>query len=129
MTVDHLRPGEALPEGGLTMPNPDPNWIWVARDENNTIMAYVVCLYGHGLIIPIRLHRLESAPITWAAILLRKAARECADRGFTMYMLWLGDDTKEQLMMKKMCLNRGAVEFAMAGSVLAGSTSSFARVK
>jgi hypothetical protein len=129
MKIDHLRQGEKLPGEGLQVPLPDPGWVWVVRDEFDVILAYMICMYGHGMVMPIRIHKLDDTPPMWVAMLFRHAIHECKDRGYEVYIVWLGDDTAEQREMREMCIRRGAKPTPMNGEVLAGWTAPFAEAR
>jgi hypothetical protein len=120
MIVDHLRDGEQLPDGALLLPDAEDAWIWVARDQFDVIVAYLVAVRGHGLVMPIRLHRLDVAPLSCINALLRTAIRECEGRGYRMYLTWIGSDSEGEKELREMCRRRGAREFPMNGAIVVG---------
>jgi hypothetical protein len=65
--------------------------------------------------MPIRLHKLDNAPPACIHMLLRHAVRESRKRGYEMYLLWVGNDTKEQRELREMCMVRGATAVPMNG--------------
>jgi hypothetical protein len=125
MRIDHLQLHEMLPAGALMLPAPDPRWVWVARDDFGIIIAYLVAVHGHGIVMPIRLHKLDEAPPTCIHLLMRHAIRECRSRGYEIYLTWIGDDTIQQCELTQMCTKRGAKEVPMKGAIISGKLASW----
>lgn len=80
-SVRLLKPGEYVPlEIGFT--NPDPDWTWV-QIENGVMTAALLACPCHGMVQLVRLVGTASTR------LLRQCVRNCSDRGYAGFIVWL----------------------------------------
>ena len=93
MDIKHPRKGDILPVP-LEMNSFDPDYVWIMGN------AILIIVASHDLIIPLRLIRFGKMPPTWAHRLLRHAFKECKQRGYQRYMIFLGDSPEEKKLLE-----------------------------
>lgn len=118
MRISHPESGEQLE--GLALPEMDPEWVWVMRDDRDRVVAYLATMYGHKIMMLMTLRKVSAAPPLWALVLLRAAMREAQTRGCQVFMSWLDMNEDPCKQLHDICIARGGRPVSMSGEVMAG---------
>lgn len=118
MNVRNLILGEELPPElvtGYEKGQCDPDWIWVA-DYNGKPVGILVTAPAHIAVILLRLVMAEGAPPTAAGALLAQAFAEMKARGYSGYIIWLGEtqSVEKQLLRMVEATGGGVLEHSMS---------------
>lgn len=118
MNVRNLILGEELPlelVTGYEKGQCDPDWIWVA-DYNGKPVGILVTAPAHIAVILLRLVMAEGAPPTAAGALLAQAFSEMKARGYSGYIIWLGEtqSVEKQLLRMVEATGGGVLESSMS---------------
>lgn len=89
MMIHHPREGDVLPIP-LEFQTFDKDWVWIYGD------AVLIAGGAHDVVMLLRLVRWGEMPPTWMHRLFRHVMKECRDRGYHRFMVWLADDIEEE---------------------------------
>jgi len=114
MEIKHPRKGDILPVP-LEFNQFDPEYVWIMGN------AILIVAGSHDLIIILRLIRFGEMPALWAHRLLRHAFRECKERGYQRFMVFLADVVEEQKMREIAHRYYGAYFQPFTGDLVMGA--------
>lgn len=89
MEIKHPREGDVLPIP-LEFQTFDPAWVWLYGE------AVLIAGGAHDIVFLLRIVRWGEMPPTWIHRLLRHVIKECRERGYRKFMVWLEDDSEEE---------------------------------
>lgn len=118
-SVRLLKSGERVPlEIGFA--NPDPDWTWIQM-ENGVMTAVLLACPCHGLVQLVRLVG-RATPR-----LLRQCVRNCGDRGYSGFIVWLDEGVQSEARLLKILQRAGAVVYPSNSKCVGISASQLGR--
>jgi hypothetical protein len=115
---DALKDGENWPLLDI-----DPDWMWLAYDQEERIVGMLLAAPCHGLAFLWRVRMLPSAPRTALLSLLRRFIKDIRARGCLGYMVMLDVTREKEQALCRIAFRAGAKFVPGAVSVIAGSIS------
>lgn len=113
MEIKHPREGDVLPIP-LEFQSFDPQWVWL---YGNSVL---IAGGAHDIVMLLRLVCWGEMPPTWAHRLLQHVKKECRERGYHRYMVWLADDIEEEKKLLQIAARAGARYEPFRGDLVAG---------
>ena len=115
---DGLKEGESWPILSL-----DPEWVWLARNDDAEIVGLLIAAPCHGLVIIWRLKMLPTAPYFSLGRLFRDFIREIRRRGCLGYVGLLDVvERPAEAILARIAFRAGA-QFSTAATVVFGSVA------
>jgi hypothetical protein len=114
MKITHPRDGDVLPIP-LEFNNFDKDWVWIMGN------AVLIAGGAHDIVILLRLIRWGEMPPMWAHRLLQHVLKECRQRGFKRYMVWLATDLEEEKKLLEIAQKAGAYFEPFKGDLAVGA--------
>lgn len=114
MVIKHPRQGDVLPIP-LEFNQYDPAWVWTYGN------AVLIAGGAHDIVILLRLIRWGEMPSLWAHRLLQHVLKECRQRGFKRYMVWLAGDIEEEKKLLAIAQRQGAYFEPFKGDLVVGA--------
>jgi hypothetical protein len=99
----------------------DPDWMWVAYDDDENIVGFLIACNCHGLAMIWRLRMLKSAPPTSLLKLLRRFIKDVRRRGCVGYMAMLDLTRPEEQALARIAFRAKALYAPGCVSVIAGT--------
>jgi hypothetical protein len=113
MEIKHPREGDVLPIP-LEFQTFDPAWVWVYGN------AVLIAGGAHDVVMLLRLVRWGEMPTLWAHRLLQHVLKECRERGFRRYMVWLASEIDEEKKLLEIAHRQGAYFEPFKGDLAVG---------
>jgi hypothetical protein len=113
MDIKHPRSGDVLPIP-FEFQNFDPAWVWIYGD------SVLIAGGAHDIVILMRLVRWGEMPPMWAHRLLQHVLKECRQRGYHRYMVWLASDIEEEKKLLAVAQRQGAYYEPFKGDLVMG---------
>lgn len=113
MEIKHPREGDVLPIP-LEFQNFDPNWVWIMGN------AVLIAGGAHDLVFLLRLVRWGEMPPLWTHRLFQHVLKECRQRGYHRFMVWLAKDLYEERKLLEIAGKAGARFEPFTGDVAVG---------
>ena len=89
MEIKHPREGDVLPIP-FEFQTFDPQWVWI---YGNSVL---IAGGAHDIVMLLRLIRWGEMPDLWVHRMLRHVLKECRERGYHRFMVWLERDAVEE---------------------------------
>lgn len=113
MQISHPPKGGVLPIP-LEFQSFTPEWVWV---YGNSVL---IAAAAHDFVILLRLVRWGEMPDLWLHRLLQHVKRECRERGYHHYMVFLANDIEEEKQLLKVASRDGAHFEPFSGDIVVG---------
>ncbi len=127
--IRHPHQGEHIPEAAWPSFAAciDPEWAWVAVDEDDRVVATLLTAPAHGLVMLLRLWAAPGTSPHWLRKLLRQGAKECYARGQRVWVVMLMAGSSTELRLARLALHHKGTPTSFQGFVYAGSLEDVCR--